>query len=384
MIEFGTVPHREALARSAWSYNNDQGLAHAAEGEWSLAVEAFEAAVDVLTRDEPMRTATHEPLALVTGNLAQAAFRAGRLADALHHAQRTCALRTAITGEDGMPVARARMDLAVMLATAGRGEEALALIQRAIAAIEHHVGSEDIRVAVVLENTARIALALGDPSNAEPVLLRLHALLRAHERSTEPADTLLARTAEARGVPHTSIPASAPSTVALAPPTAARGGEMLAAAHLNLDDLQEAEGEVPEQPVSLGGCAVESGLISPAFSSSPALVAKMRTPPEPPSTSPESNRVLSGRSPSLVWPTPGGGASAVEAPARTGRVGLRSSERRDQPPPDGASRPEQGREAAVHTRGAPKKPGSTYAPMIIGLTVVTTSALGVIWWFLLR
>ena len=87
---------------------------------------------------------------------------------------------------------------AVMLAAAGRGDEAMALVQRAIAGIEHRVGDEDARLATVLENGARIALAAGHPANAEPLLLRLHALLDAHELSTARADTLLARVAAVR------------------------------------------------------------------------------------------------------------------------------------------------------------------------------------------
>jgi hypothetical protein len=135
---------------------------------------------------------------MVLGNLAQAYFKAGRLDDAIQQAQRTCALRVALTGEDGMPVARARMDLAVMLAAGRRLDEAMALVQRAIASIEHRVGDEDARLAIVLENAARIALAAGAPANAEPLLLRLHALLDAHGLSTARAEQLLTRIADVR------------------------------------------------------------------------------------------------------------------------------------------------------------------------------------------
>jgi len=135
---------------------------------------------------------------LVLGNLAQASFREGHIDAALTHAQRACALRVALTGEDGMPTARARMDFAVMLATAGRREEAMQLVQRAIGAVETHVGEEDPRLSVVLENAARIALSAGAAASAEPFLLRLHALLALHDESTHTADVLLARIAEIR------------------------------------------------------------------------------------------------------------------------------------------------------------------------------------------
>jgi len=185
--------------RDAWQHDNERGLTLAAEGDWTEASEAFAAAADGLARALPSDSrGAHEPLALVLSNLAQALYRCGRLDDAMLQAQRACALRVAIAGEDGMPVARARMDLAVMLASAGRLDEATMLVQRSISAIEHRVGEEDARLAIVLENAARIALAAGQPANAEPLLIRLHALLDAHELSTSRADALLARVANVR------------------------------------------------------------------------------------------------------------------------------------------------------------------------------------------
>lgn len=181
-----------------WQADNERGLALAADFEWAEAAEAFAGAADTLARVLPANAGAHEPLALVLGNLAQAYFRDGRVDDAIQQAQRTCALRVALAGEDGMPVARARMDLAVMLAAAGRVGEAMALVQRAIASIEHRVGDEDARLAIVLENAARIALAAGAPANAEPLLLRLHALLDSHGLSTVRAEQLLARISAVR------------------------------------------------------------------------------------------------------------------------------------------------------------------------------------------
>ena len=185
--------------RDAWQHDNERGLALAAGGDWTEASEAFAAAADSLARALPSDSrGAHEPLALVLSNLAQALYRCGRLDDAMLQAQRACALRVAIAGEDGMPVARARMDLAVMLASAGRLDEATMLVQRSISAIEHRVGEEDARLAIVLENAARIALASGQPANAEPLLIRLHALLDAHDLSTSRADALLTRVANVR------------------------------------------------------------------------------------------------------------------------------------------------------------------------------------------
>ena len=144
--------------RDAWMHDNERGLALASDGDWTEAIEAFAAAADSLARTLPSDArGTHEPLALVLSNLAQAYFRCGRLDDAMLQAQRACALRVAIAGEDGMPVARTRMDLAVMLASAGRLDEATMLVQRSISAIVHRVGEEDARLDIVLETAGRIA-----------------------------------------------------------------------------------------------------------------------------------------------------------------------------------------------------------------------------------
>ncbi len=183
--------------RDGWMDDNTRGLALAAAADWDEAAEAFAASADVLARRAP-DVSSHDALALILGNLAQACFRAGRTDDALLHAQRACALRVALAGEDAMPVARERMDLAVMLGASGRLDEAQALIQRAISAVERHVGDEDARLVVMLENAARLALAAGAPANAEPLLLRLHALLDAHGMSTDRADRLLAMVAAVR------------------------------------------------------------------------------------------------------------------------------------------------------------------------------------------
>lgn len=180
-----------------WQDHNRRGLGFAAASDWTEAASAFSSAAEVLAQSSDMEP-PHEPMALVLGNLANACFRSGRIEEALSHGQRACALRVALAGEDGMPGARARMDLAVMLATAGKGDEAMSLVRRAIRTVEHHVGEEDPNLGVILENAARIALSSGEIANAEPFLLRLHALLALHDEPTKTADRLLKRIAEIR------------------------------------------------------------------------------------------------------------------------------------------------------------------------------------------
>lgn len=178
-------------ARDEWMRDNARGLAFAGAADWNEAAGAFAAAADVLARQAPDDSA-HDALALILGNLSQACFRAGRIDDALRYAQRSCALRVAIAGEDALPVARAFMDLAVMLGSAGRLDEAQALAQRAISAAERHVGDDDARLAVIVENAARLAMAAGAPAKAEPLLHRMHALLTLHNLPATRADQLLA------------------------------------------------------------------------------------------------------------------------------------------------------------------------------------------------
>ncbi len=185
-------------SRDVWTAENARGLALAANASWPEAVDAFSRAADAVNAAQPPESPSHDALALVLGNLAQACFRAGRIDDGIRHAQRTCALRTALVGDDAISSARARADLAVMLGSVGRLDEASALMDRAIACMEQSAGDEDVRLIGPLENAARLALAAAQPANAEPRLLRLHALLAAHGYPTTRADVLLARVAAAR------------------------------------------------------------------------------------------------------------------------------------------------------------------------------------------
>ena len=184
--------------RDVWTAENARGLALAAAASWPEAVDAFSRAADAVDGVQPPEIASHDALALVLGNLAQACFRAGRIDDGIRHAQRTCALRTALVGDDAISSARARADLAVMLGSTGRLDEATALMDRAIACMEQSAGDDDVRLIGPLENAARLALASAQPANAEPHLLRLHALLAAHGYPTTRAEGLLARVASAR------------------------------------------------------------------------------------------------------------------------------------------------------------------------------------------
>ena len=182
--------------RDVWTAENAQGLALAAASSWPEAAEAFARAVDAVGMQREI--ASHDALALVLGNLAQACFRAGRIDDGIRHAQRACALRAALVGEDAISSARARADLAVMLGSTGRLDEASALMDRAIACMGQSAGEDDIRLIGPLENAARLALASAHPVNAEPHLLRLHTLLAEHGLPTARADVLLARVASKR------------------------------------------------------------------------------------------------------------------------------------------------------------------------------------------
>src|SRR6185436_13475095 len=92
-----------------WSEHNARGLALASEGAWEDASSAFDGAADALAAENDV--ASHEALALVRNNLAHSCYRSGRIADAIAYAQRVCALRVALVGEDAIVVARARADL---------------------------------------------------------------------------------------------------------------------------------------------------------------------------------------------------------------------------------------------------------------------------------
>ncbi len=198
-----------------WEAENTRGLSFATASAWSEAASAFSAAVESINADDDRESANADALALVLGNLAHACFLDDRVDEAIRHQQRACALRAAILGEDAISVARSRSDLAVMLASSGRIEEAPALIARAITAVEQGAGENDLKLAVVLENAARTLIASGQPAEAEPHIVRLRTLLSDHELSTDRADMLLDRVrSEAPGRPDVGLMSESASPAA--------------------------------------------------------------------------------------------------------------------------------------------------------------------------
>ncbi len=214
MVDLSNEERIANAAHADWSEYNTRGLQHAANGEWTEAADAFAACVQAATHDandddqigERDEIDAQHVLALVLGNLAQASFRAGRRDEGIAYAERACALRAELAGDDAITVARARADLAVMLGSMGRFDDGRALLARAIAGVEQVAGDEDARLTSMLENAARLSLSAGQPSNAEPLLLRLHALLDVNGLSTAVADTLLARVASLRSGRHAIVP----------------------------------------------------------------------------------------------------------------------------------------------------------------------------------
>lgn len=404
MVQSGMALDSDSQARGGWTDDNDRGLSLAAAGDWADAAVAFQSAVDALTADEPLRPATHEPLALVLGNLSHACFKAGHIDAAIQHAQRTCALRAAITGEDGMPVARARMDLAVMLASSGRGDEAMLLIQRAIAAIEHRVGDEDVRLAVVLENAARIALALGSPSNAEPLLLRLHALLHAHELSTGRADKLLAKVADVRdrqlAVARSKTPrAGTPTSVEVLQ----RVAETIERRRLVLDDLEPLEESMPDPIVDVpidptlesldevreyAHASIETQAPweeAPVMERPPIaepVVARGTTSNANAAATSAANAFRDlDRGPTIAMPTPDRGVRTLETPARGARVPVRE----DAPARrENESAPSRKSKAGASPSVAETPSSASMVPMFAGIAAAVAAGAGAVWWFVLR
>jgi len=194
----GEAPMQASYA--AWAEANARGLAHSAAGVWPSAYAAFAEAARTLVITDDM--ASREALAVVHNNLAHASFRLGRGDEALLHAQRVHDVRITLAGGDAIAVARVRSDLAVMLSRTGRFAEAREVISAAIHGIERATSDEDERLIPLLETASRITIAAGQPSNAEPLLLRLHALLSEHRQSTTVAEELLARVARSRSKPN--------------------------------------------------------------------------------------------------------------------------------------------------------------------------------------
>jgi tetratricopeptide (TPR) repeat protein len=174
MTNHGTPHAPHPLPIRDWEHANDDGISFGAQASWGDAHSCFLQALDLAPEyaDAPL---VH---AVLLGNLAQSQFRLGDTDGAIQSARRALGARMLSCEDDGdAPMARIRSDLAVYLAASGAHEEAEATLSVARASLEWRYGDEDMRLITVLENQARIALASGRPSAAEPALLRLHALL---------------------------------------------------------------------------------------------------------------------------------------------------------------------------------------------------------------
>ncbi len=166
---------------AAWREHNDVGLTLALAGQWEGAAASFDAALD----SAPSLADGPDVHALLHSNRAQAHFHLGERLLAVEAARRSLMARLICGDEGDAPMARIRADLAVYLAACGAHEEAEATLRRARLALEARFGDEDARLVSLLENEARLALLAGQPAQAEPPLLRLHALVE--DAGTDPA-----------------------------------------------------------------------------------------------------------------------------------------------------------------------------------------------------
>jgi tetratricopeptide (TPR) repeat protein len=166
---------------AAWRARNDAGVSLALEGRWPEALEAFSDALS----DAPCFAEAPDVHALLHGNRAQAHFHVGELQLAVESAERALAARLVCGDADDAPVARMRADLGVYLAACGSITDAEQSLAASRYALESRFGEDDLRLASVLENQARIQLLAHRPEAAEPLLLRLHALLGEQNMPTD-------------------------------------------------------------------------------------------------------------------------------------------------------------------------------------------------------
>jgi tetratricopeptide (TPR) repeat protein len=176
--EFSSLLHDPT---APWREHNDAGLALALAGQWDAAAASFDAALALA----PSLADGPDVHALLHSNRAQAHFHLGERLLAVEAARRSLMARLICGDEGDAPMARIRADLAVYLAACGAHEEADATLRRARTTLEDRFGDEDVRLASLLENEARLALLVGQPAHAEPALLRLHALVE--EAGADPA-----------------------------------------------------------------------------------------------------------------------------------------------------------------------------------------------------
>lgn len=194
---------------AAWRARNDAGVSLALEGRWPEALDAFS---DALT-DAPCFVEAPDVHALLHGNRAQAHFHCGELQRAVESARRALAARLVCGDEDDAPVARMRADLGVYLAACGDITEAAQSLRVARTSLETRFGDDDLRLATVLENQARVQLMAHRPDVAEPLLLRLHALLEEGGQATDTLTPLFNAVRSARGPGFANEPIAEPDAI---------------------------------------------------------------------------------------------------------------------------------------------------------------------------
>lgn len=175
-----------------WKDTNAEGLALAKEERWPDALRAFEDALVQLDAEETnggvTQLAHDDARAQLLLNIGQSYFHTGAMLDARRFAERSCAIRVSLYGEDALVVARTRGDLAVILGASGQPDEAMSLLERAVSAVERKRGDESAHLVPLLTNAARL-LERTAPELARPYVARLNALLFAR-RLAENAATI--------------------------------------------------------------------------------------------------------------------------------------------------------------------------------------------------
>lgn len=287
-----TTPHPEAYGElpsaaraprpSDWSSANSTGLMQAATGDWQGACDAFRTAVTAiqLGGQTTASAGQHSPLALVLSNLAQALHRTGAVQDAIACQERVVALRIAMTGEGSVAVARSRSDLAAMLGSIGRVEEAAVLARRALMAVESS-GAPDMALAAVLANAARIAIVADAARDAEPILRRLHAVEARCGMDSTATDRLLERIGAAPVTPPAGSPMlvdlddvfPAPTSSAPISPTVRYPSPAPLAFTHEIEFVDDVEPTGEEDAVVTDGSAIESSAVAVVESADETIAA---------------------------------------------------------------------------------------------------------------
>lgn len=188
------VPYTDSVLQAQdWRECNALGVLQARSSCWDEARVLFEQARALIRTDE-----LDDARAVVSSNLASAHFFLGEFDAALTEATESLTLREQLWG-DSLATARARSDVATIYCALDHHVDALALLRHAIATIETQCGEEAHELVPFIENAARAAIASRDFAAAEPLVLRLHGLLGAHDIPTFAAEELFAIVAESRG-----------------------------------------------------------------------------------------------------------------------------------------------------------------------------------------